>query len=380
MRRARGAPASGIGATETAGGRQGRPQRAQREPSGREGALCRDRPGAAPDRRRGGKRRAGAHLIRAGGALRARDQVGLRALNEALKNAFDTPGKAGFAPGGRASARPPATPIETTEASAGPASNSGAGSLAAERAPLRFKQALVRLHPGERRGVSLLIDPQRIAAGTIVHVAVDPGLGISLWWDAVPEPNRSGWSRIDANLRCRASAEPGARLSVLAEAAGHTAELVVLVVRHHANGWVREIARKDEDAEIEAHFDPEAGIVTVYEGRREFRALERAARRSGLPKARVREYLPYRMLEVEVAANTVYTWAAEEIVARRLAEERPSDPADYAVAVRHEAQALRYRTHEKLMRAFLDDAVYDGRVRVQSEAQGRTAQQSLHAT
>ncbi len=326
------------------------------------------------------ERRAGAHLVRAGGALRARDQVGLRALNEALKNAFDTPGKAGFASGGQPSARPPATPTETTEASAGPAPISGTGSPAAERAPLRFKQALVRLHPGERRGVSLLIDPQRIAAGTIVHIAVDPGLGISLWSDTVPEPNRSGWSRIDANLRCRASAEPGARLSVLAEAMGHAAELVVLVVRHHANGWVREIARKDEDAEIEAHFDPEAGIVTVYEGRREFRALERAARRSGLPKGRVREYLPYRMLEVEVAANTVYTWAAEEIVARRLAEERPSDPADYAVAVRHEAQALRYRTHEKLMRAFLDEAVYDGRVRVQSEAHGRSAQQSLHAT
>lgn len=69
---------------------------------------------------------------------------------------------------------------------------------------------------------------------------------------------------------------------------------------------VREIARKDEDSEIEASFDPENGIVTVYEGRREFRALERAARRSGLPKKRVREYLPYRTLEVEAAANAVY--------------------------------------------------------------------------
>jgi hypothetical protein len=144
----------------------------------------------------------------------------------------------------------------------------------------------------------------------------------------------------------------------------HTAELVVLVVRHRATGWVREIARKDEDAEIEAHFDPETGIVTVYEGRREFKALERAARRSGLSKARVREYLPYRMLEVEVAANTVYAWAAEEILARRVAEERPADPADYAAAVRREAQSLRYRAHEKLMRAFLAEEVYDGRVRV----------------
>ena len=250
---------------------------------------------------------------------------------------------------------------------------------AVEKAPLRFKQALVRLHPGERRGVSLLVDPTRIVPGTPMHVAVDPGLGVDLSCDVVPEPNRSGRSRIDANLRCRVSAEPGARLSVLAEAGGHTAELVVLVVRHHATGWVREIARKDEDAEIEAHFDPETGVVTVYEGRREFKALERAARRSGLSKARVREYLPYRMLEVEVAANTLYAWAAEEILARRLAEERPADPAHYAAAIRREAQALRYRAHDKLMRAFLDDAVYDGRVRVQAEDRPRTAQQALLA-
>ena len=49
------------------------------------------------------ERRASAHLIRAGTALRARDQVGLRALNDALKGAFDTPGKAAFERGGKAS-------------------------------------------------------------------------------------------------------------------------------------------------------------------------------------------------------------------------------------------------------------------------------------
>jgi hypothetical protein len=64
----------------------------------------------------------------------------------------------------------------------------------------------------------------------------------------------------------------------------------------------------------------------------------------------VREYLPYRMLEVEVAANAVYQWAAEQIVARRLAGELRNDPVGYAHALRHEAQALRHRAHEKLMR------------------------------
>lgn len=165
---------------------------------------------------------------------------------------------------------------------------------------------------------------------------------------------------------------------MLAEAGGQLAELIVLVVRHHASGWVREIARKDQDSPIEASFDPESGIVTVYEGRREFKALERAARRSGLPKGRVREYLPYRMLEVEVAANTVYSWAAQQILARRLQEERPSDPIEYASSVHHETQALRYRAHEKLMRAFLDEEVFDGQVHVGAQpARRRHAQATL---
>ncbi len=326
------------------------------------------------------ERRTRAHLVRAGGALRARDQVGLRALNDVLKGTFDTPGKAGFEAGGQLADRAAANVADARRAQADQdarRAHADEPTPVAPLAPIRFKQALVRLHPGERRGVSLLVDPERIPAGAPIQLAVDPGLGINLFSPVVPEPGRGGWSRISANLRCRVSAEAGARLSVLAEAGGHTAELVVLVVRHRASGWVREIARKDEDAEIEAHFDPETGIVTVYEGRREFKALERAARRSGLPKGRVREYLPYRMLEVEVAANTVYAWAAEEILARRIGEERPNDPAEYAVAVRRETQSLRYRAHEKLMRAFLDDDVYEGRVRVDPAPRRATGQASL---
>lgn len=323
------------------------------------------------------ERRTHTHLVRPGGALRARDQVGLRALNDALKGAFDSPGKAGFEAGTAPAERPP---IRDEKQSRGQAPGPGGQDrepVTTPLTPLRFKQSLVRLHPGERRGISLLIDPQRIPPGTPIHIAVDPGLGINLDRETVPQPLRSGWSRVTGYLRCRVSADPGARLSVLAEADGHTAELVVLVVRHHASGWVREIARKDEDSETEAHFDPETGVVTVYEGRREFKALERAARRAGLSAARIREYLPYRMLEVEVAANTVYAWAAGEILARRLADERPADPAEYAIAVRREAQALRYRAHEKLMRAFLDEDVYEGRVRVDAERGRRPAEGSL---
>jgi hypothetical protein len=59
----------------------------------------------------------------------------------------------------------------------------------------------------------------------------------------------------------------------------------------------------------------------------------------------LREYVPYRMLEVEVAANAVYWWAAERIPERRLSRERPTDPAEYAAAVRIDSPAN--RVHRK---------------------------------
>jgi hypothetical protein len=314
------------------------------------------------------ERRADAHVVRAGRALRVRDEVGLRALNDALRNAFDAPGSAGFASGGRGSSQPLQIDEEARRSRASPASDAvAAGSdVDATLAPaMRFKRSPVRLHPGETRGVSLIVDPQRIRVGTPVSIQADPGIRFKPWGETiVPEPHRGGWSRISGSLRARVTIEPGERLVVTAQAGEHVAELEVIVVRHRSSGWVREIARKDEDALIEAHFDHENGVVTVFEGRREFKALEKAARASGLPKARLREYLPYRMLEVEVAANAVYAWAAEQIVGRRVSGEDRLNGAEFAAAVRHEAQALRYRTHEKLMRAFLDPEVFDGGVRI----------------
>jgi len=310
------------------------------------------------------ERRAGARLVRAGKEIAVRDEVGLRALNDALRTAFDAPGQAGFARGGAPTEQPP---VEERERQDGvPPTPSSAPAVV--DAAMRFKQSPVRLHPAEERGVSLLFDPARVPPGTPIEIATDPGLSLRLFREQVPEPGVGGWSRVSGKVRALASAEPGSHLSVFAEAGGYDAELVVLVVRHHGSGWVREIARKDEDSHVEAEFEPETGVVTVYEGRREFKALERAARQAGLARSRVREYIPYRMLEVEVAANAVYWWAAERILERRLPGERPRDPAEYAGAVRIEAQMLRHRFHEKLMKAFLGPEVFEGTVTVAPRA------------
>jgi hypothetical protein len=325
------------------------------------------------------ERRAGAHLVRAGRALRARDEVGLRQLNDALRTAFDAPGSAGFARGRQPTDRAPGPDTDVHRPPPADREPPATGAQDDQLTPLRFKQALLRMHPGEQRSASLIFDPERIPPGTRVEIAADRGLTFKLWSDTVPEPNRRGWSRLTGTLRARATVEPGSRLSLIAEARGFSAELEVVVVRHRGSGWVREIARKDEDSAVEAHFDAESGVVTVFEGRPEFRALERAARRAGLTRKRVHEYLPYRMLEVEAAANAVYHWAAERILERRLAGERPADPVDYARAIHLEAQTLRHAAHERLMRAFLEPEVFDGDVHIQ-RAQPAAHQASLLET
>jgi hypothetical protein len=335
------------------------------------------------------ERRAGAHLITPPSALAARDQVGLRALNDALRAAFEQPGNAAAQPGG-GSAPGPAPPQLAQPPGLAQADAPGEGALdddalgehstppRVEQAPasvpardaeqpatthaLWFRHSPIRLRPGERRAVALLSDPARIPPGTPVEIEADPGLSVALRGTAIPAPRARGVSSLHADVRARVTAQPGSRLLVLAAAGEHTCELEVLLVRHRASGWVREIARKDSDQVIEAEFDPDTGVVTVYEGRREFRALERAARRAGYPKRRAAEYVPFRMLEVEAAASAVYAWAARQIVARRLPEERPSDPAEYAAAVQHEAHELRHRTHHKLMQAFLEPEVFEGAV------------------
>ncbi|HET9125045.1 MAG TPA: hypothetical protein VFN65_09200 [Solirubrobacteraceae bacterium] len=314
------------------------------------------------------ERRASAHLIGTARAITARDQVGLRALNDALKAAFDQPGSGGREPG---SAPASAAPDEhDAEAADGDEAEDSA-----EREPLEppspqvlaalfFKQSPIRLHPGEQRTITIYASPDQVPAGTAIQIDSDPGLSLSLRSSAFPEPGARGLSAIAAGIRAKVTVAPGSRLSVTAIAGEHRAPLEVVIVRHRASGWVREIARKDEDQLIEAEFDPETGVVTVYEGRREFRELERAARRGGYTKKRVAEYVPYRMLEVEAAANAVYAWAAQQILARRLPEERPSDPAEYAAAVHHEHQALRHRAHHKLMQAFHEPEIYDGTVTI----------------
>ncbi len=104
------------------------------------------------------ERRAGAHLIGAARAVTARDQVGLRALNDLLKAAFDQPGSAGAQPGTAGQSKPPTQPADSAlgaeddrvsdEFEREPPAPSA---LVAQ--PLWFKQSPVRLRPRRERAV-----------------------------------------------------------------------------------------------------------------------------------------------------------------------------------------------------------------------------------
>ena len=106
------------------------------------------------------------------------------------------------------------------------------------------------------------------------------------------------------------------------------AELEVLIVRHRASGWVSDIARKDDDAVIEPHFEPESGSVTVYEGRPESPHARGRGRRQ-------------RLLPLGGRAD-------RRPPARGRSAQRPRRVRPRAAP----RDALAARAHEKLMRAF----------------------------
>ena len=81
------------------------------------------------------ERRAGAHLIGTARAITARDQVGLRALNDALKAAFDHPGSSGREPGSAPASAAPDEPGRETVAPDDPERNQRARSGRAGCAP-----------------------------------------------------------------------------------------------------------------------------------------------------------------------------------------------------------------------------------------------------
>ena len=310
------------------------------------------------------ERRAGTARIDVAQATRSRDLEGLRTMNRVLRQLFKEDGTASALAGGQPADQAPTVDVTPTLFE-DPPRHEEPGEPRSEppsldRPLMYFKRSPVRLHPSETRDVTLVVDANVIAPDAEIELETDGAIGARVVRSrqARRRLQSERWT-VPVRIRARATAKPGSRPLVTARVGDVTALLDVVIVSHHASGWVTEIVREDKTAAIEADFDPETGVVTVYEGRPEFRKLEAAARAHGHRKGRFSEYVPFRMLEVEAAANAVYHWAATELVRRRVTEERPLDGAEYASTVRRQAQELRRQTHAQLMQAFLPAEVFE---------------------
>ena len=226
------------------------------------------------------ERRAGARLVRAGKETAARDAVGLRALNDALRAAFDAPGRAGLPARRRLPEQPPLEEPERSETSAA----SRPGPPAVGRRHSLQAVAGASSTPASSETVSPHLRPGTRPARTPIDIATDPGL--SLASGATRYLRRSGgWSRVSGKLRALVSAEPGSQLSVR-EAGGHDAELLVSSSATTAAAGC-EIARKDEDSHVEPSSSPRPGPSP-------FTKADASSRRSsappGRPASHAREY------------------------------------------------------------------------------------------
>ncbi|MDQ3669027.1 MAG: hypothetical protein M3377_01920, partial [Actinomycetota bacterium] len=216
------------------------------------------------------ERRAGVARIDVAQATRSRDLEGLRTINRVLRQLFREDGTASALAGDQPADHAPSVDEPTpnlfddaTRDQQPPEPDSEAPVL--ERPIMYFKRSPVRLHASETRDVTLLVDAA-IPPDTEIDLETDGPISARLVRSRRAQRLTRGsrWS-VPVRVRARANAKPGSRPLVAASAGGATALLDVVIVSHHASGWVTEIVREDKTAAIEANFDPETGVVTVYE-------------------------------------------------------------------------------------------------------------------
>ncbi|MGI8632010.1 MAG: hypothetical protein ACR2NA_05605 [Solirubrobacterales bacterium] len=147
------------------------------------------------------ERRAGANVVKAGKQLQALDRVGVRALNDVLRAAFESPGTAGGQPGRRPGPERPLPSEAAVEAER--RISGGPPEVAADPlggAAIAFRRSPIRLHPGETRTISLVFDPARVPPESLVTVASDPG--IRVWLPDGACPSRRSAATPGSAARC----------------------------------------------------------------------------------------------------------------------------------------------------------------------------------
>lgn len=292
-------------------------------------------------------------------SVKTRRERGLRELNRMAARILSSMGRG---PAGRGKGTSPIPRVRQPEDARDPIKKP----TEALPAPVFFPQPVYFLKPRIKRSIRALIDMEHCPAGSDVEVILeDDTAGRATCVAQLPAAKGPIQSlRIEI-----VGGDPRARSTLLLRVGTSTAETEVIVQSHRGRGIFSELKPVDQDNPyMQARFNASSGIVEVFTGRPEFASLLRAGERA-MGRLFALDYPPYEVKEIDAALAEVYQFLARSDQAR-LPENQNVGSQVLQARVLARVEELRYEWDAKLMKAFLSDATYEGRVQVAEEGRG----------
>ena len=298
-------------------------------------------------------------------SVKNRRERGLRELNRMAARILSSMGKGPAGRGKSATPNPPAVPAERN---GGRASKSAIDVLPA---PVYFPQPVYFLKPRVKRTIRALIDMERCPVGSDVEVILEDDTAGRATCVTLLPPAKGPIQSLRIEI---VGGDPRARSALLLRVGTNTAETELIIQSHRARGIFSELKPVEQDNPyMQARFNPSSGVVEVFTGRPEFASLLRAGERA-MGRRYELDYPPYEVKEIDAALAEVYQFLARSDQARLPENQNISSQALQArVLIR--VEELRYEWDAKLMKAFLSDATYEGRVKIATDSgphRGRT--------
>jgi hypothetical protein len=298
-------------------------------------------------------------------SVKNRRERGLRELNRMAARILTSMGKG---PAGRRTGVRPGQNAVPSERNGSPHIRKEQGALPA---PVFFPQPVYFLKPRLKRTIKALVDMNECPAGSDIEVILEDDTAGRATSAAQLPASKTPIQSIRIEL---VGGEARARSTLLLRVGSNTAETEIIVQSHRGRGIFSELKPVDQDNPyMQARFNASSGVVEIFTGRPEFASLLRAGERA-MDRLHALDYPPYEVKEIDAALSVVYQFLAERDQAR-LPENQNISPQVLQARVLSRIEELRYEWDAKLMKAFLSDATYEGRVKVAPESgphRGRT--------
>jgi len=293
-------------------------------------------------------------------SVKSRRERGLRELNRMAARILSSMGKG---PAGRGKGPKPTPSAIPAEHNGGPRTPKPSGALPA---PVFFPQPVYFLKPRVKRTITALVDMERCPAGSDVEVILEDDTAGKVNCVAQLPSSKNPVQALKIDI---VGGDPRARSTLLLRVGTNTAETEVIVQSHRARGIFSELKPVEQDNPyMQARFNATTGVVEIFTGRPEFASLIRAGERA-MDRLHALDYPPYEVKEVDAALSVVYQFLAERDQSR-LPENQNISAQALQARIQTRVEELRYEWDGKLMKAFLSDATYEGRVQVTANAAG----------